>query len=77
MDLVTQVFSEVLKIPPEEVRDSLSYRSFERWDSVSHMKIMARLADAMEIDFETQDIIAMETVGKVREILKKYAQSFS
>lgn len=77
MDLVTQVFSEVLRIPPEEVIDSLSYQSFERWDSVNHMKIMARLADALEADFTTEDIIGMETVGKVREILNKYANQQS
>ena len=72
MDLVTKVFSETLEIPPEDVSDSLSYLVFERWDSVSHMKIMTQLEDALGIEFETEDIIAMETVAKIREILNKY-----
>ena len=72
MDLVTKVFSDVLEIPPEEVSDSLSYLAFERWDSVSHMKIMTQLEDALGIEFETEDVIAMETVAKVRDTLNKY-----
>ena len=72
LDKIKEVFIEVLKLQNEQYTDSLSYLDYDPWDSVTHMKIVAKIEQAFDIEFEMRDIIAMETVAKVKEIVGKY-----
>ena len=68
---IKEIFAETLKISVEEVVDMLSYVEYDPWDSVTHMKIVAKLEQAFDLEFEMREIIAMETVAKVNEIVAK------
>ena len=72
LDKIKEVFIEVLKLQNEQYTDSLSYLDYDPWDSVTHMRIVAKIEQAFDIEFEMRDIIAMETVAKVKEIVGKY-----
>lgn len=65
-------FAESLGITPESITDDLKYQSIPEWDSVSHMVLIAELEDKFEVSLETDDVIDMSSVGKAKEILKKY-----
>nr|WP_324255548.1 acyl carrier protein [Aeromonas veronii] len=67
-----KLFSDALGIPVEQVSDVLSYQEIPQWDSVAHMGLIAQLEDHYGILLDTDDIIDMSSVAKVREILKKY-----
>ena len=69
-------FTESLGIPLEQVTDSLAYNSIKEWDSVGHMALVAALESAFDIMLDTDDIVAMSSVGKAREILGKYGVAF-
>ena len=71
LNKIKEIFVEVLKLQNEEYTDSLSYLDYDPWDSVTHMKIVAKIEEAFDIEFEMRDIIAMETVAKVKEIVAK------
>ena len=68
---IKEIFAETLKISVEEVVDMLSYVEYDPWDSVTHMKIVAKLEQAFDLEFEMREIVAMETVAKVNEIVAK------
>ena len=68
---IKEIFAETLKISVEGVVDTLSYVEYDPWDSVTHMKIIAKLEQAFDLEFEMREIIAMETVAKVKEIVAK------
>ena len=70
-DKIQEIFSEVLKLQIEEVTDEPSYVEYDPWDSVTHMKIIAKIEQAFDLEFEMKDIVAMETVAKVKEIVTK------
>ena len=70
--VIRQIFSEALGIPPDEVTDSLAYNSCERWDSLKHLQMVAMIEERFDIEIEMDDIIAMENFAKVKEILHKY-----
>ena len=72
MKSLAQVFAESLMIDPASVTDELAYQSIKEWDSVAHMVLVTALEDNFEIMLDTDDIIAMSSVAKVREILAKY-----
>ena len=61
-----------LIIDRSRVTDDLKYNSIPEWDSVAHMTLIAALEDAYDILLETDDIIAISSVGEIRTILKKY-----
>ncbi|MEM4260917.1 MAG: acyl carrier protein [Candidatus Woesearchaeota archaeon] len=71
MEKLIQCFAEVLMIKPEEVNDSLEYSS-KGWDSVAHMAIISSIEEAFDIMIDTEDVIAMSSFAKAKEILKKY-----
>jgi acyl carrier protein len=69
-------FVEALGIPPTSDFESLAYRSIEAWDSVAHMQLVAALEAAFDIMLETEDVIALSSFPKAREILAKYEVVF-
>lgn len=70
-DTIKKIFSEVIGIDESEVNDSIAYNSCESWDSLVHLKLINELEDAFDVEFEMDDIIAMETFSKVKEIVMK------
>lgn len=69
---ITEAFVKALHIDPGQVVDALEYGSIREWDSVAHMVLVAALEDAFGIMLDTDDIIALSSVAKAREILRKY-----
>ena len=69
---IRNIFCEVLGLPAHDVTDALAYNSCEQWDSLKHLQIIAMFEESFGIEIDMDDIIAMETFGKVKEILHKY-----
>jgi len=69
---IKNIFCEVLGIPAADVTDTLAYNSCEQWDSLKHLQMVAMFEESFDIEIEMDDIIAMETYAKVKEILQKY-----
>jgi len=67
-----QAFAAGLQIETQRVIDELSYDSIPEWDSIAHMQLIAQLEQAFDVMLDTDDVIAMSSVGKAREILAKY-----
>jgi acyl carrier protein len=72
LDKLAAAFADALQIEPSRVKDELAYNSIKEWDSVAHMQLVAALEDAFEVMLDTDDIIAMSSVAKAKEILAKY-----
>ena len=68
-DNYDRVFIESFDLDEKKLNDKLEYNSIKSWDSIGHMQMIAELEDAFEIEFEMDDIIAMESIAKIREIL--------
>jgi acyl carrier protein len=70
------VFAEALRIPANEIDDTLAYETASSWDSVAHMGIIAALDSTFDIMIDTDDVIDMSSFGKAKEILAKYGVQF-
>lgn len=71
MKRIAQIFSETLDIPMDKIVDTLSYVDFDPWDSVTHMRIVAKIEREFDVEFEMNEIIAMDSFLKVKEIVAK------
>ena len=69
---IKKIFCKVLGISENDVNDEIAYNTLEAWDSLKHLEIVSELEDEFNIDIEMDDVIAMETFGKIKEIVKKY-----
>ena len=65
-----------LEIPNEVLSDTLEYNSIPEWDSVGHMSLVGDLEEVFDIMVDTDDIIAMSSIGEIKIILKKYDIEF-
>ena len=74
METIEEIFAGVFAVNLTEINDDMSYIDYEPWDSVTHMRIIAKIEEEYDIEFDMDDIIAMETIKKAKKILKKYIE---
>ncbi len=67
---------EGLQISPDAISESLAYSETKEWDSVAHMTLVAALEEEFDIMLDSDDVVDMSSVAKMREILAKYNVSF-
>lgn len=72
IELLTRVFRDAFGLDREAAVDNLAYREIEEWDSVGHMRLVAKLEDAFGIMLETEDVIDLSSFEMALEILAKY-----
>lgn len=72
MSKLTGLIAKTLMIPEERIVDDLQYNSIPEWDSVAHMALVAELEDSYNVMLDTDDIVDMSSVAKIRSILGKY-----
>jgi acyl carrier protein len=72
VDRLTQIFITSLGIAGSTDVPSLEYRGIPEWDSVAHMQLVSDIEGEFDIMLDTEDIIAMSSFAKTREILAKY-----
>jgi len=72
IDTIVDTFSDVMGIPKIELNDTIAYNSHPAWDSLKHLQLISELETAFDIEFDMDDVIAMENFGLVRELTAKY-----
>lgn len=75
MDRIGEIFQNLLGLEPGEVTDDLAYETCDKWDSLKHLEIVTALERTFSIAIDVDDILAMESLGRAREILRKYGVS--
>ena len=74
---IKQAFAEGLDIPTNKVHDGMAYDDTPKWDSISHMVLIAALEQRFEILIDTDDVVDMSSFAKAKEILGKYGVEVS
>ena len=71
-----EIFVSKLGVKESLIIDYLEYNTIAQWDSVAHMTLIAGLEEEFGIMFNTDDIINMSSVAKVKQILAKHGVDF-
>ena len=74
MDRIVLILSEVLRINKEDIIDDLSMDQVVRWDSFTHMDLIASLETELNIQFAMDEIISMKDIKTIKEIARKKIQ---
>lgn len=69
MEQLNKIISELFGLSIEVLADDISMQQTAKWDSLTHMKLIASIEDNFGIELEMDDIIDMTTIGTIRSIL--------
>ena len=70
-NMLDKILSRNLRIPIEKLSDDVSYDLESNWDSVTHLKMISEIEEALGIRFDIDEIVSLESVGKIRESIAK------
>jgi len=68
---IKRIFCDELGLGESAVNDSTAYDSTEAWDSLKHLQLISRFEEEFGIEISVDDVVAMSTFLKVRELVKK------
>lgn len=68
---IEAVVAEVLQIPAGKITDDLAMKDVDAWDSLKHMELIVSLEGSFEIQLSFEEIVAMQSVGEIKRILKQ------
>jgi len=72
MEKVNAILVKTFKIKPEEAERNLSMNDVDKWDSLSHMDLIVRIEDELNIQISGDDIADMITFDAIRNTVRKY-----
>ena len=56
----------------DEFRDDISMENTPEWDSLAHLRLLAAIEDAFEIELDFEDMVRMTTVQAIVQTLREY-----
>lgn len=71
-----KAFLEAFELSSDTNMETLEYNTFEAWDSIGHMQLIALLETEFDIMMDMDDIIDLSSYLKGKEILQKYGVNF-
>jgi len=72
IDTINKVFTEIMGIPKSELNDTIAYNSHPAWDSLKHLQLISELETIFDIEYDMDDVIAMENFALVKTLTEKY-----
>lgn len=76
VDKLKSVFKEALRIPPDVDIEKLEYRGIPQWDSMAHVGLIADLETAFDVMLKTDEVLALSSFVKAKEILQSHGIEF-
>jgi acyl carrier protein len=70
-DPLIDLFGRVLSVDVTRLKDSSSPETEEKWDSVRGMQLVAEIEEKFSVEFSTDEIMAMDSIGAARKLLKE------
>lgn len=67
--ILRTLFMDIFDLEEGDFSDELSYEDTPEWDSLGHMQMVSALTKEFDVDFDIEEVMAMETVGRIKEII--------
>ena len=67
---IRRIASDVLGVPAGQLTDASSPETVESWDSVAHLSLVLALEQAVNVQFDPEDIEKMRSVGSIETMVR-------
>ncbi|HJT26306.1 MAG TPA: acyl carrier protein [Pyrinomonadaceae bacterium] len=68
---VENLLSEVLQMPASDIKDDLTMKDVDAWDSLKHMELIVALEQGFEVQLSFDEIVAMQSVSAIKRVLRE------
>lgn len=68
---VENLLSEVLQMPASDIKDDLTMKDVDAWDSLKHMELIVALEQSFEVQLTFDEIVAMQSVSAIKRVLRE------
>jgi|TARA_B110000037_G_scaffold34544_1_gene42016 acyl carrier protein len=69
-EFIKKVFHKALNIGDYELKLDSKFEEVPEWDSLGHMRIIQELEEQLNIEFDINEIIDVDTVKKIINLAK-------
>jgi acyl carrier protein len=69
------IFRQVFKDNNLVINETTTANDVERWDSLTHMTLIATIEDELKIKFKLKDLVNMKNVGDLINIVEQKTSS--
>lgn len=69
-DRLATVFSEVLKIPADQIEDGLTPETSGAWDSLAMVNLILAVETEFGISCDLDELLSFTSVGRVRDLIR-------
>jgi acyl carrier protein len=70
-DKLVNLFAQFFDVAPSTLNDESSPDNTPQWDSLTSMILVAAVEEAFNVQLSTKEIVAMQTIGLVRTVLRR------
>ena len=63
------IFRTLFNDPALELRDDLTARDVDGWDSLNHVNLMILIEDEFRVRFTTSEVSSLQDVGELKRLL--------
>ena len=68
---LAELMSELFGIERGEIKDGLSMKDMDVWDSLKHMELIVSIEQVFGIELTFDEIVAMQTLKEIKRILRE------
>ena len=65
------IIAEALNTDPENLSEGTELQSIRNWDSMTHMIMITKIEERLNIEFTGDEIATMTTIKDIKDILFK------
>ncbi|MEV5506664.1 acyl carrier protein [Streptomyces orinoci] len=70
-DLLKEAFHKGLDLPPDTDLIPIRYGGHPHWDSLGHLSLIVALEEAFEIEFDDEEVLALDSYSAAAEMIAK------
>ena len=76
LDKLQAAFREALPLPEHVNYSQIMYGQTKGWDSIAHMTLIAAIETQFDVMLSTEELIALSSFSKARELLQHHGVTF-
>ena len=70
LDFMVNIFKEALELEDYEVQLDSEFENVPGWDSLGHMRIITEIEEKLNLEFDIDEIVGVDTIQKLIEMTK-------
>ena len=70
LDLMTGIFTDALDIADYDLSLDSEFENVPGWDSLGHMRIITEIEEKLNLEFDIDEIVGIDTIQKLIEMIK-------